>query len=166
MKKVLVLIALVIAMGPVLIINAQPPISVTPKKTPTKIATSKPVAPKKQAWESIPTVNNLDFNQSGTTQTTCVTQPSISNAIDYRWVRKMINEKKYIITLTTYPNHEYRNSLNIVVQSPEAAPIIYYFNIASDISNPEVAQSGDWRKLAFKYESNGSQVVIEIENLN
>lgn len=157
MKKVSLVIAVIAFLISGLTASAQPPISITPKKAVTK------PAPKQK--QSVPTVNQLEFSRSQVG--VCLPQPQQQSIIDYQWVKKMYDGKKYTVKLTIFPNNSGTNGLQVIIEDP-AVPKekrIHFFNISQNIKKPELDLSGDWKKLTFTYFSEGDPVTIEIENL-
>lgn len=175
MKKVIILFVITVIMG-LGLTKAQPPIDIAPKKTQT----SKP-APKKENWETVPTVKQKPMTESErmeqnypTTQKQ-VPQPqpivcpqpyqNFDEVVVYQWKRKMANDKKYTILLKVYPNRSHQNSLVVTVEDKTNEIEENIFGVSSIVSNPYLEQSGDWKKMIFTYMSYNGPVTIEIENL-
>lgn len=176
MKKVLMLAIVTLIVGLSSITNAQPPIpKVTPK--PTKQIT-KPMT--ESEWMK----QHQGLQQTPPKPTTncypgCYPQPGVTEggpfyppqpifvperAIDYQWVKKMVNGKKYTIKLKVYENGNQQNTLTVFIEDGNEIQVDIY-NVGSNVSSPNVEQSGDWRKLTFHYLNGNMPVVIEIENL-
>lgn len=181
MKRVFfkVMFVITITMGLLVTANAQPPIPVKVTPKPTK-QTTKPMT--ESEW--MKQLQDQGLQQTPPKPTTnccpgCYPQPGVTEggpfyppqpifaperAIDYQWVKKMVNGKKYTIKLKVYENGNQQNTLTVFAEDGNEIQVDIY-NVGINVFSPNVEQTGDWKKLTFHYLNGNVPVVIEIANL-